>query len=104
MARIIGKTFNNFNSGVEQANGDWRVEVILVETFLHDDGTTKEEKIEVVCIDSDFQVAHQVALASALNQYREETIDRGMVSLIESREKYGNPNDNSGNNKDTITQ
>jgi hypothetical protein len=102
--KVISKEFSNMNKGMALDNGDWKVEVMFLEVFTYDDGSEKREIIETACYDRNFQTAHQVALSSALAQYREEVYDKGMISLIEAREKYGRPNDNSGNNTDTLTQ
>lgn len=104
MTRIISKAFSNVNKGTALGNGDWKVEVIMTETFGYDDGTEKSEVIEAMCIDSNFQEAHTIALASALEQYRDEVFDKGLTSLIESREKFGKLDDKSRDNKDTLTQ
>jgi hypothetical protein len=104
MTKVIGKAFTNHISGLALENGDWKVIVRMDETFTYDDKTEKVETIEAMCIDSDFVAAQQIAMVSALGQYRDEVYDKGMNSLIEAREKFGNPNDNSRDNKDTITQ
>lgn len=104
MTKVVCKSFTTKISGFALDNDYWKVTVKLTENFIHDDETEKEEIIESMCIDSDFVQAQQVAMSSALLQYREEVYDKGMHSLIESREKFGKPNDNSIHNQDTVTQ
>jgi hypothetical protein len=101
MAKLIGKSFVNDNKGILDQTGDWVVTVLFTETEYYDDETTKEEKIVVKAMDSDFQNAHETALGSALRQLRAEVYDRGFRSLIEAREASDAP---SKVNTPTITQ
>ena len=100
--KLIGKSFVNDNKGILGEDGYWTVTVLMTEKFFYDDGSETTEVIESMCMDNNFQMAHQTALASALVQYRQEVYDRGLTSLIEAREKYGKLNDYGTDNKNTV--
>lgn len=102
--KLIGKSFVNDNKGILGDDGYWTVTVLMTETFYYDDGSEDVETIESKCMDTNYHLAHQTALASAMIQLREEVYDRHLTSLIEARQKFGRLNDNGTNNKDTITQ
>jgi hypothetical protein len=103
MKKVVKVSFNTLNEGELQENGGWKVVSILTETNEYEDGTSRTEKIEAMCFDNNFVTAQQVALASALVQYREEVIDGGFLSLVQAREKE-EENDNPQINADTPTQ
>ena len=104
MTRLIGKGVSTENYGTLDTSGYWTVTCTITETQKYDDGSEKKEFISAKCMDRNYDMALQTALATALITYREETLDRNESSLIDSREKYGKPNDKGNNNPDTITQ
>lgn len=104
MAKVIGREFSNVNRGVIDEDGYWNVLVLLTETIFYDDETQEVEAIECRTMDKDFETAHQVALQSALIQYRQEVVDRKLTSLVEARKRYGRLNDSNKDNSSTITQ
>lgn len=79
-------SFITENKGEKQINGGWKVISTLIETVTYEDGTTDKEELSAMCYDGDFVTAQQIALSSALMQYREEVLDAGFGSLIQARE------------------
>ncbi len=103
MKKVVAVSFNTLNRGELQENGGWKVISTLTETNEYEDGTSRTERIEAACFDNNFVTAQQVALASALMQYREEVIDEGFISLVQAREKE-TENDSPKVDADTPTQ
>lgn len=104
MSKVIGKGFSTVNSGKVDSQGYWTVTSTITELVEYDDGQVKTEIVDAKCMDRSFDIAHQTALATALIMYREETIDRGLSSLVEAREKYGRPDGTSFSDPNTKIQ
>lgn len=87
MNSITGRSFSNYTVGEKLENGDWKVKVTIVEALQWKDGEVKEETIEAECQASDFNVAQQEALASALYELNEVVLSKGYTSLVIAREE-----------------
>lgn len=104
MAKVTGHGVSTVNYGTLDKDGFWTVITTITEAQEYEDGTQKQEEISAKCMDKNYDLALQTALATALISYREETLDRNERNLISAREKYGRLNDTGNNNSDTITQ
>jgi len=86
MNKLSGRVFGQQTLGEKDEQGYWKITVVMTEKIIFPDGTSKEEKIESMCMDKDFDTAHQIALHSALSELRELVYDKNFDSLIEGRE------------------
>lgn len=101
------RVFAQTTTGKRLENGMWELTSHIRETVVYLDGTKKEEDIESMCVDPDFDVAHQVALKSSLAELGYLVYARGFDSLIEGVEyqkKLEEENDSPKDNSDTPTQ
>lgn len=105
---LVGRGFGQQTTATRDIDGFWKIEVLMTEKVIYPDGSVKEESIESMHVDRDFDVAHQVALHSALSELNELVYDRGFDSLIEGKEyerKLEAENANGSKaNEDTTTQ
>lgn len=106
-SKITGRVFSQTTSGRKLDNGLWELTVDITEKLFFPDGTEKEESINTMCADEDFDVAHQIALHSALIELRELVYDKNLDSLIDGKEqqrKLEAENDSIKADQDTPTQ
>lgn len=104
---LKGRVFSQTTTGVKNENGMWTLEVVMVEKVTMPDGQVFEESIETMCMDEDFDTAHQTALRAALTELQELVYSRGFDSLIEGKEyqrKLEEKNDLIETNKDSSTK
>lgn len=101
---VTGTGFMTDIRSQQEEDKSWKFVVKMVETLYYSDGTSKSETIDAMCIDNNYDTAYEVSLRSALIQLREETQDKGISSLVESRQlarKLEELNDSSKANTDT---
>lgn len=84
--KILGRKFGQSTTGKKDEQGYWHLDVVITEEVTYPDGTVKTESIESSAMDLDFNMAHQLALHSALSELRELVYDAGLDSLIEGKE------------------
>lgn len=101
------RIFSQTTTGKRLENGMWELTSLMIEKVIYLDGTEKEEKIETMCVDADFDVAHTVALKSSLEELGFLVYSRKFDSLIEGAEyqrKLEQEHDSPKDNPDTSTQ
>ena len=103
--KLAGRIFQQSTTGTKKANGLWQIDVLIKETLIFPDGTKKEESIETMAVDEDFDTAHSMAVHSGLNELGELVYSRQFDSLIEAREYDRSKKDDSTKASSTeITQ
>jgi len=98
MTYLSGRGFTSVTKGEKDENEFWKVVVVMGETISYPNGTSREEHIEAMGIDKNFDKAHQTALKSCLQQLQDYVYSRGFESLIEAMDYMRNLESGDGNN------
>lgn len=80
---IKERFFGSTTTGEKDKDGTWKVVLDCTEKIVWNDGTTKEETISFMGMDSNFHLAHQTTLRGYLNWMNDFVYGRGSDSLIE---------------------
>lgn len=102
---LKARTFQQTSSAKKDEDGYWKFRVEITETVVYNDGREESESIVSESMNKDFDIAHKIALHSALSELGDLVYDAGYDSLIEARAHERElENDDSKDNQDTPTQ
>lgn len=105
MNQLKGRIFEQQTLGEIDKDGYWKVVVTITEKISYDGEVWEVENISAMSLDKSFDMAHKIAMQSALSELNSLVYSKGFDSLIEGRlyERLVKENA-SNNNKDTTTQ